>query len=620
MEKAESNPSEEPNPTVSPDENHKNDIEIEVIIIPNNEKLSLQERTTKSPKLLKSNASLKSCSIFRVPQNILNLHPRSFQPELVSIGPYYHGEQRLQMMEEHKCRILGVFLGVVQDNGVVIDDLYKAIEKNEEDIRGCYSQDTKKFNSKELVEMMILDGCFILYLLCVQGTILVPEAEDPIFNMPCMEYLITRDLLMLENQIPFFVLQILYDTSLSNHFDVAPLQEHILKLIHCSLPRCDQVSELCDRYTDFSGQHILDFYRSTYIPPKIEDGSNGHKKMTWWRWRGSSSTQLEPKEDSSTERDSLLSAPRNSGISVRKSLRSSLSKLEQGDSKELLSENEEAEDKEKTTNGGVPLRSLSKKDSATERNSGRSVRKSLRSSLSKHEEATTEQGDSEENEESEDVPKEPPRGGWGMKLCGLMEVSLKGKEKSKEELLQFLQPVEKLLQAGIKFKKRDDTDSFLDIDFIHRTLWIPRLVTGETMSTLILNCIAFEQCYKHTTKHFTSYFNFMGYLLNTTYDAAYLREKKIIANFFGTDEELVKFFNDVGKNIPYYFKEDYLENMAKKVEKYYRNAWHVRYAEFKYTYCGSVWVCLSASAALLVVFLTALQSFYAVFAYHNPSG
>ncbi|XP_065878739.1 uncharacterized protein [Euphorbia lathyris] len=571
MEEAASNPPETSN------HNSENEIELslQVVIVPNEHLCSLEQRTRKSPKLLKSRAAQKSCSIFRVPQNILDLHPRSFQPGIVSIGPYYHGEKKLQMMEEHKCRILGFFLDQLQEFGVVLDHLYQAIKEKEDQIRACYSQNIDKYSSGDLIEMMILDGCFIIQLLCVVGRIIIPESDDPIFNFPWMQSSITRDLLMLENQIPFFVLQILYDKSVADHIIVPPLQELILTLINYSLPRYSKASKLCHKYKDFRGEHILDFYRSTYIPSsEIDDRGDDREKTNLWSWccccccssrkekttaRGDSLQSL-PKEETANDRDSLLSSSNKETMNPETESSPEEETANQGDSVEVLSGNDRdslltSSNKETTT------------DRRNSRNSGNgenmNPENSLESTVSKREE-TSDQGDSEEllseNEETRDVIEEPR--GWGNKLCGLVGIRLKQKAETDEDLLQFIQPVEKLLQAGIKFKKREDTDSFLDIDFSHGALRMPLLVT---------------------------------------------------------DQEPVNFFNEVGKNIPYYFKEDYLMKVAEKVEIYYRNAWHVGWAEFKYAYCGSVWVCLSASAALLVILLTALQTFYAVYAYHNPS-
>ncbi|WCJ41734.1 hypothetical protein M5689_022581 [Euphorbia peplus] len=46
-----------------------------------------------------------------------------------------------------------------------------------------------------------------------KGDIMIPESWDPEFNLPWAESSLTQDLLLLENPIPFFVLQTLYDRS-----------------------------------------------------------------------------------------------------------------------------------------------------------------------------------------------------------------------------------------------------------------------------------------------------------------------------------------------------------------------------------------------------------------------
>ncbi|WCJ41608.1 hypothetical protein M5689_022465 [Euphorbia peplus] len=477
------------------------DNQIELLIVPNKEPepererlWSLKERIKKAPELLNSRAAQESCSIIRVPHNMMELYPRSFQPGIVSIGPYYHGDERFRMMEEQKCRILGAFLNKVGKFCVDLDQLYQPIKDLEEEIRDCYSQNIDGYKSCQLIDMMILDGCFIIHLLSVLGQITVHEADDPIFNFLWMLSSLTRDLLLLENQIPFFVLKTLYSLCLPDHLEVASLQELILTLINYSLPRSNS-SVLYDKYRDIDCKHILDFYRSTCIPsPGIDNQGETLRSSCWGPW-------------------------------------------------------------------------------------------------------------------------------WVKYLCGLDGIQRRAKISVQfASSVQFIQPVETLLHAGIEFKKREDVDSFLDIGFSKGKLKIPHVVTGDIMSSLMLNCIVFEQCYQHRSKHFISYFNFMAHLLNTSFDAGYLREKKIIENFAGTDLELVNFFSEVGNSIPYCFDdEDYLMNVTKEVEIYYRNPRHVGLAEFKKTYCASVWIVLSASAAVLVIFLTLLQTFYAVFAYYKPN-
>ncbi|KAF2294085.1 hypothetical protein GH714_007404 [Hevea brasiliensis] len=52
----------------------------------------------------------KKRSIYRVPVCISDLSKAAYRPEVVSLGPYYHGEEYLEPMEEHKHRALLHFL------------------------------------------------------------------------------------------------------------------------------------------------------------------------------------------------------------------------------------------------------------------------------------------------------------------------------------------------------------------------------------------------------------------------------------------------------------------------------------------------------------------------------
>ncbi|KAF2321655.1 hypothetical protein GH714_000927 [Hevea brasiliensis] len=62
---------------------------------------------------------------------------------------------------------------------------------------------------------------------------------------------------------------------------------------------------------------------------------------------------------------------------------------------------------------------------------------------------------------------------------------------------------------------------------------------SDTVSPFSLNCVAFEQGYnrEQCSSHFKSYVTFIGCLINTAADAGYLRDRQIIENYFGTDEE-----------------------------------------------------------------------------------
>ncbi|XP_058004129.1 UPF0481 protein At3g47200-like [Hevea brasiliensis] len=401
------------------------------------------------------------CSIFRVPRSLMEIHPKAFQPQIVSIGPYHHGREHLQMIQQQKLQYLHAILARTQ--GVDFDDFCKSIANEQKAMRECYSESTDKYSDHDFIEMLVLDGCFIIELFLIVEKLVEPDLNDPIFNQPWILYSIMRDLLRLENQIPFFVLQTLFELSKSTLREVPSLTELILRFFHYIIRRPDEIRDKHKNQLD--GEHLLHLFRSSFIP----------------------SSKLVP--------------------------------------------------------------------------------------------------------------------------------------TGRKDLLQLIQPVEKLRVAGIEFKQPVETaESFLDIKFRrdHGVLEIPHLAIDDSISSLILNCVALEQCYKHCSTHFTSYVIFMGCLINTPVDAGYLRDHRIIENFFGTDTEVVKFFNEVGKDICFDIRQSYLAKLFEDVNDHYRNVWHVRWAGFKHAYFDSPWTFISAIAALILLILTFIQAFFAVYGYVNP--
>lgn len=62
-----------------------------------------------------------------------------------------------------------------------------------------------------MIEMMVLDGCFIVELLTKFRDSERREDNDPIFLMGWMLTMLRRDLMLFENQLSFFIICKLYD-------------------------------------------------------------------------------------------------------------------------------------------------------------------------------------------------------------------------------------------------------------------------------------------------------------------------------------------------------------------------------------------------------------------------
>lgn len=421
---------------------------------------SMEAKINTSPKFLNKSAGKETCCIFRVPESLVEINEKAYQPHIVSMGPYHHGKDHLKVIQEHKWRYLRSLLSRTKPCGVDFKGLFAAIASMEVKIRECYSE-TIEFSSRELVEMMVLDGCFVIELFCIVGRLVPGDLDDPIFSMAWVFPFLIRDLLRLENQIPYFVLQTLFElTVLSSRREQNPpiLAKLALEFFNYMVQRDVKVLE---GYYNLQGKHLLDLFRLSFIPCSQE------------------------------------------------------------------------------------------------------------------------------------------------------------KTREANQFLHLIPSAKKLHLAGINFKPRKAT-SFLDVRFRNGVLEIPTFTIDDFTSSLFLNFVAYEQCYRHCSKHITTYATLMGCLINTPADAGFLSDHKVIENYFGTDEEVARFFNVVGKDVAFDIHNNYLSELFEGVNEYNRNDWHVQWAGFKYTYFDSPWSFLSAMAALILLFLTMIQAFFAVYGYIRP--
>lgn len=421
---------------------------------------SLEETVNGTKWLLDPSAGKESCCIFRVLQCLVDINNKTYGPHIVSFGPYHHGEPHLEMMQQHKRRFLRDLLAQTPPSTghPGLGDYRQAVASMEQDIRVCYSESTLKFCRDELVDMMVLDGLFIIELFCkIARLSKTPIRDDPIFHFASVFRDIIRDLLRLENQIPFFVIQTLFDTSRPSRNDSNS------SIAQLALQFFQYAVEI--PYEADQGKHLLDLLRLSFIHPSMR-----HKQ--------------------------------NNG-----------------------------------------------------------------------------------NTSSSEV--------------------------------QLIQSAKQLHLAGIKFKTREAM-SFLDIRFYNGVLEIPNITLDDLRTDLFRNFVAFEERYSHSPRHITTYAVFMSCLVRTPMDATFLREHNIIENYLATDKEVANFFRNMGKDVPFDIDECYLLEVFNDVNKYHRNIWHVRWAGFRFKYFDTPWSFLSALAALILLLFTAIQSFFAVWAYVHP--
>uniref|UniRef100_A0A2N9GGJ1 Pyrroline-5-carboxylate reductase dimerisation domain-containing protein n=1 Tax=Fagus sylvatica TaxID=28930 RepID=A0A2N9GGJ1_FAGSY len=143
--------------------------------------------------------------IQKVPEMLREIksNEKCYDPWVVSIGPYHHGSPGLQLVEKHKIPMTRQY---VMKSGRSIDDVYNKVVEVVDNARKCYAEgSTQMFDDKAFAQMMFLDGCFILqFMYCI--------AENKREDMGMKSHIIAfvhRDMLLLENQLPFLVLKAL---------------------------------------------------------------------------------------------------------------------------------------------------------------------------------------------------------------------------------------------------------------------------------------------------------------------------------------------------------------------------------------------------------------------------
>ncbi|XP_074580614.1 UPF0481 protein At3g47200-like [Curcuma longa] len=148
-------------------------------------------------------------TIFRVPDILKKIDPQAYEPLLVSLGPYHHDKLHLQAMNQLKWKCLKFVLE--KNNRMGLKDYVDLIKKLETQARDAYSEEVK-MDSNSFVEMMLLDGCFLMLTIMKWTDMVISEEITWMESVSSLAPHVLRDIYMLENQLPFFLLETLYES------------------------------------------------------------------------------------------------------------------------------------------------------------------------------------------------------------------------------------------------------------------------------------------------------------------------------------------------------------------------------------------------------------------------
>ncbi|KAL6857256.1 hypothetical protein ACP4OV_018638 [Aristida adscensionis] len=167
-----------------------------------------------SQALIKNQISMKSARIHRFPHHLRGIggpDGRYLKPSVVAIGPYHrHDGQQAAHLEEMEAVKHAVASQFCRDCGRSEKEVYEKIFSVIGDVRGCYttadgSSLVADLSDADLAAMMFLDGCFLLQLMAKHDE--PPIAGRILSSSPS----IYKDIFLLENQIPWLVLEALME-------------------------------------------------------------------------------------------------------------------------------------------------------------------------------------------------------------------------------------------------------------------------------------------------------------------------------------------------------------------------------------------------------------------------
>uniref|UniRef100_J3M4Q4 Uncharacterized protein n=1 Tax=Oryza brachyantha TaxID=4533 RepID=J3M4Q4_ORYBR len=152
-------------------------------------------------------------------------------------------------------------------------------------------------------------------------------------------------------------------------------------------------------------------------------------------------------------------------------------------------------------------------------------------------------------------------------------------------------------EAGIKFRRRlyceSNPHSLLDIKLKDGVLEIPFLFVDEMISSLFRNLIALEQTSPKVGNDVTTYVLFMAKLMSMPDDVALLSRNEIVVHHLRTDKEVSQLFTKLTKGVVFdMYGNYYLKSLCLALEAHYQNRMHRWVAWLRHNHFSNPWLAL----------------------------
>ncbi|OMO54489.1 hypothetical protein CCACVL1_27770 [Corchorus capsularis] len=444
--------------------------------------------------------------IFNVPKILMATDPECYIPQIIALGPYHYWRPELYEMERYKlsaAKRTQKQLQCLKFNALV-DQLIKF----EPRVRACYHK-YLDFNGETLAWMMAIDASFLLEFLQIYA---LKEGKTLLRVSSRMSHLvdfarrksahnaILRDIVMLENQIPLFVLRKVLEVQYSNSLESA--DDLLLSMLRglCqelspfkmmesqNLPKIESISK---------SAHVLDFLYDMIVP-KVDGPSHEEEE------------QNEDNPDNKTETNNDSADP-GYVRQLLSELWNLLLKIQKGPLRLI-----------KIVLFSRPVRVILKFPwRILSSLPGFSILKQPVEYLFF----------------SQDKEEEKPDN----------DSSLVNKPPLVEEIA--IPSVSELSKSGVRFSPTNGNISTITFDPKTVTLHLPTISLDVNTEVVLRNLVAYEAANASGPLVFTRYTELMNGIIDTEEDVRVLRQRGIVLNHLKSDEEAAELWNGMSKSI-----------------------------------------------------------------------
>ncbi|XVF74811.1 hypothetical protein PTKIN_Ptkin13bG0141100 [Pterospermum kingtungense] len=510
--------------------------------------------------------------IFNVPKTLLSSDPDSYTPQLVAVGPYHYWRPELYEMERYKIAAAKRLQRKLH-NSLQFEDLVEQLTRLDPKVRASYHK-LLDFSNETLAWMMVIDASFLLEFLEIyamkEGKLLTRISSRMAHlvdyaGRKSAHNSILRDIAMLENQIPLFLLRKMLEVQ-SESLEQA--DDLLLSML----------SGLCKELTPFKMMKVL---------PKIHVSDTSHLLDCLY-------DMIVPKlrANSTLSEISELEDP-NEGKKGREG--DSKDDDDPGYVKKLLSEIWKMLSK---LNKG-PIRLIKK---ILVSRPVKLIFKLPWTLLSKLPGFAILKQPVEYfffNREDKEDPKSEGEGSNGDKPPLVEEITVPS--------------VSELSNSGVRFLPTTAGNiSSITFDAKTFTLYLPTVSLDVNTEVILRNLVAYEASNASGPLVFTRYTELMNGIIDIDEDVKLLREKGIILNHLKSDKEAAEFWNGMSKSIRL-TKVPFLDKAIEEVNKYYNGRWSIKAKNMMKSYVFGSWQVLTFLAAIMFLLLMSLQAFCSVY-------